>query len=102
MDISSEGSSSYVGLAPGWYSRIGGQTAIGTRVTVELILIIRTASGGSILIEGNPGDMGSIPMSDNSDNGKSQGASGCMRGASGMTARIGGMSGSSTPCMRPR
>ena len=77
MDISSEGSSSYVGLAPKWYSRIGGETAIGTKVTVKLNSIIGMASECSISIKGSPGDIGSILMSGNDDSEKSQGASGC-------------------------
>ena len=71
MDVYSEGSSSYVELPPIWYSRIEVETTIGIRVTVELNMIIGMVGRGSISTEGSSGDIGSISMSSNGDNGKS-------------------------------
>ena len=62
-DDSSKGSSSYIELAPGWYSGFGGETAIEIKAILELNSITGIASEGSISTEGNPGDMGSISMS---------------------------------------
>ena len=102
MDISSEGSSSYVGLPPRWYSGIEVETTIRIEVTMELNLITGMVGRGSISTEGSFGDIGSISMSGNGDIGKSQGASSYAGGASGITVGTGGMPGSSTPCMQLR
>ena len=44
VDASSEGSSSSMGFASGWYSGIGGEVAIEIGVVVELNSITRTTA----------------------------------------------------------